>query len=269
LTQTPKPKKALIDRAYREGEKLGLAVWAEDEAGPYQTKPRAGTSWQPMGQPARQPHEYVREGTAKLMTLFHPATGEVRVKGVPGTPNKVLHPWLQQEIEDVLNGLPADSDLPTEPDKWLQWQHGLSVRITSAEHLPRLRMLLIMDNLSGHLTPSLRLWLFEHGVLPLYTPIGGSWLNLAESMQHILVQRALAGQYLQTPAAIIENLECAAQAWNRNPTPFVWGGSRQGRRRRARERMHRLAASGACVLRPLRRSRPVMTQFHPSCRMTH
>jgi hypothetical protein len=259
----------LIDRAYREGEKLGLAVWAEDEAGPYQTKPRAGTSWQPMGRPARQPHEYVREGTAKLMTLFHPATGEVRVKGVPGTPNKVLHPWLQQEIEDVLKGLPADSGLPVEPDKWLQWQQGLSVRITSAEHLPRLRMLLIMDNLSGHLTPSLRLWLFEHGVLPLYTPIGGSWLNLAESMQHILVQRALAGQYLQTPAAIIENLECAAQAWNRNPTPFVWGGFRQGRRRRARERMHRLAASGACVLRPLRRSRPVRTQFHPSCRMTH
>jgi hypothetical protein len=79
------------------------------------------------------------------MTLFHPATGEVRVKGVPGTPNKVLHPWLQQEIKDVLKGLPADSGLATEPDKWLQWQQGLSVRITSAEHLPRLRMLLIMD----------------------------------------------------------------------------------------------------------------------------
>jgi hypothetical protein len=79
------------------------------------------------------------------MTLFHPATGEVRVKGVPGTPNKVLHPWLQQEIEAVLKGLPAVDSLPTEPDKWLQWQQGLSVRITSAEHLPRLRMLLIMD----------------------------------------------------------------------------------------------------------------------------
>ena len=222
-----------------------------------------------MGQPAKQPHEYMREGTAKLMTLFHPATGKVRVKGVLGTPNKVLHPWLQQQIEEVLKGLPAASDLPAEPDNWLQWQQGLCGRIASAEHLPRLRMLLIMDNLSGHLTPSFVLWLFEHGVLPLYTPIGGSWLNLAESMQHILVQRALAGQYLQTPAAIIENLECAAQAWNRNPTPFVWGGPRQGRRRRARERMHRLAASGACVLRPLRRSRPVMAQFHPPCRMTH
>jgi hypothetical protein len=107
----------------------------------------------------------------------------VRVKGVPGTPNKVLHPWLQQEIEDALKGLPADSGLPTDSDTWLQWQQILSVRITSAESLPRLRMLLIMDSLSGHLTPSLRRWLLEHGVLPLYTPIGGSWLNLSESMQ--------------------------------------------------------------------------------------
>ena len=222
-----------------------------------------------MGCPKRLPHEYIREGTAKLMTLFHPASGKVRVKGVPGTPNKVLHAWLQQEIEDILNGLPVDSGLPVEPDKWLQWQQGLSVRLTSAENLPRLRMLLIMDNLSGHLTPSLRRWLLEHGVLPLYTPIGGSWLNLSESMQHILVQRALAGQDLHMPEQIIFNLEQAAQAWNKNPTPFTWGGRRHVRRQRARERMHRLAASGACVLRPLRRSRAAVAQWQKAWRTTH
>jgi hypothetical protein len=66
-----------------------------------------------MGCPTRLPHEYVREGTAKLMALFHPASGKVRVKGVPGTPNKVLHAWLQQ-LEDILNRLPPDSGLPAE-----------------------------------------------------------------------------------------------------------------------------------------------------------
>jgi hypothetical protein len=55
------------------------------------------------------PHEYVRNGTAKLMTLFHPASGQVRVKGVRGTPNVVLHAWLQQEIEEVLSRLPPHS----------------------------------------------------------------------------------------------------------------------------------------------------------------
>src|SRR5713101_142289 len=71
-------KKGLIEQAYRLGEALGLPVWCEDEAGPYQAVPQPGRSWQPQGEPARQPHEYIRGGTAKLLTLFRPATGEVR-----------------------------------------------------------------------------------------------------------------------------------------------------------------------------------------------
>ena len=43
-----------------------------------------------------------------------------------------------------------------------------------------------MDNLAGHLTPRLVVWLFEHGIMPLYTPLGGSWLNMTESIQRIL-----------------------------------------------------------------------------------
>jgi hypothetical protein len=47
----------LIERAYLEGAALGLAVWGEDEAGPYQTKPYPGQRWQPEGHPAHYPHE--------------------------------------------------------------------------------------------------------------------------------------------------------------------------------------------------------------------
>ena len=82
----------MIERAYTEGERKGLAVWTEDEAGPYQTVPYPGASWQPSGEPKRRPHEYVRRGTARLLTLFHPATGEVRVRGVRRATNEVLHP---------------------------------------------------------------------------------------------------------------------------------------------------------------------------------
>jgi len=84
----------LIEAAHREGERLGLAVWNQDEAGPYQAIPQAGASWQPLGQAARQPHEYERAGTAKLLTLLHPATGQVRVQGVISSANVVLHLWL-------------------------------------------------------------------------------------------------------------------------------------------------------------------------------
>jgi len=52
------------------------------------------------------------------------------------------------------------------------------MRITLPECLPPLRMLLVLDNLTGHRTPAFVLWLFAHGVMPLYTPLGGSWLNL-------------------------------------------------------------------------------------------
>jgi hypothetical protein len=87
----PSPKK-LIEDAYVVGPQLGLAVWTEDEAGPYQTAPYAGESWHPAGQPLRLAHEYLRNGTAKLLVLFEPASGQAHVQGVSSTANAVLHP---------------------------------------------------------------------------------------------------------------------------------------------------------------------------------
>ncbi|CDS49827.1 Mobile element protein [Polaromonas sp. CG9_12] len=216
-------KKNLIERAYREGESLGLAVWTQDEAGPYPTRPMPGQSWAEHGQAQRQPHEYVRNGTAKLLTLFCPGSGEVRAKGVIAAPNVVLHPWLQQELTAVLDQLPPAApvtDVVRSHAAWEQWQHGLKMPITLPATLPALRLLLVWDNLAGHLTPALVLWLFAHGVMPLYTPLGGSWLNMAESIQRIISRRALAGHYLQTPQQIIDALESTVKGWNQDPTPF-------------------------------------------------
>src|SRR5882762_6622221 len=71
----------------------------EDEAGPYQAIPQPGASWQPEGHPATQPHEYERGGTAKLLTLFRPATGHLRAKGVISASNAVLHPWRNRTAQ--------------------------------------------------------------------------------------------------------------------------------------------------------------------------
>ena len=108
------------------------------------------------------------------------------------------------------------------------------------------RLILVWDNLAGHRSDAMRRWLFAHGSMPLYTPLGGSWLNMAESMQRILVRRALAGQDPQTPQQIIDWLEQTVAGWNQDPTPFVWNGKRRERRQRAR--LRRLAGSGAAVL---------------------
>lgn len=270
--------KNLIERAYREGEKLlGLSVWGTDQAGPFQTIPYPGASWRMEGKPARQPHQHIRNGTAKLMTLFHPGSGRVRVKGVHSCTNAVLHPWLKEELEKILCALPSEAarrSLSAEENRlvWKSWQEGLSVRVTLPEELPPLRMLLVLDNLTGHKTPELLLWMFSRGIMVLYTPLGASWLNMSESMQRILARRALEGQHPESPEEIIEWLEAAARGWNRDPTPFEWGGSRAARRERARKkRRHALGGSGACRRHPIRgrRSPSVMEKWQRANQVTH
>ena len=254
-------KKSLIERAYREGERLGLAVWTEDEAGPYQTRPYPGRSWGEQGQPKHQPHQYVRNGIAKLLTLFCPRTGEVRAKGVITTPNTVLHPWLKHELKAILAHLPQESlvtDTTVNRAVWESWQQGLNKRITLPASLPLLRLLLIWDNLKGHQTSLLVLWLLDHGVMPLYTPLSGSWLNMAESVQRIIGDRALAGQYPHTQGEIINALEATVKGWNQAPTPFQWGGKRHARRLRSQQRRHALGGSGACTHDPVRRRQSVL-----------
>jgi hypothetical protein len=230
-------------------------VVCQDEAGPYQTVPYAGPRWAPVGHPLCQPHAYLRLGTAKLLTLFRPATGHGQAQGVTACPNAVLHPWLKTAVLAVLAPLPEAApivDAEANRASWTRWQAGLHVRITLPAALPRLRLLLIWDNLTGHHTPELLLWLFAQGVRVLYTPLSGSWLNMAESWQRILVRRALTGQHLQTPEQLIESLEATADAWNADPTPFSWGGQRAARRVRARQRRHALAGSGAGSARSFR-----------------
>ena len=134
----------------------------------------------------------------------------------------------------------------------------MTVKATLPSVVPPLRMLLVLDNLAGHKTPAFVCWLFAHGIMPLYTPVGGSWLNMAESIQRVLKRRALDGQHPSDTDQIIAWFEAVAGHWNEEPTPFRWGGKRAARRLRQRERRHRVGGSGAYTCAPLRRKgRPV------------
>lgn len=163
----------MIEDAHRLAAGLGLSVWNEDEAGPFQATPQPGAGWRPQGRPACQPHEYVRGDTAKMLTLLHPATGQVRVKGVRNSTNAVPHAWLKQELAQVVALLRALN--PTlSPDEigapWRRWREGFSVHFTLRAYLPPLfitlqplwaegRVLLILDDLVGHTTPEFVCWL--------------------------------------------------------------------------------------------------------------
>jgi hypothetical protein len=183
-----------------------------------------------------------------MLTLFRPATGELRAKGVLSAPNVVLHPWLIEQLTEILAEIekqhPAAS-LPPEEERPVcaRWETWLGHPPRNPE--PPLRIVLVLDNLAGHRSYDLVRWFFDHGVMPLYTPIGGSWLNMAESVQRIIVSRALSGQHPKDAKQVIEWLEQTVAGWNADPTPFVWNGKR--RRRRERARLRRLAGSGAAM----------------------
>ena len=222
--------------------------------------PHPGGGWHPRGEPATQPHEYIRGGTSKILTLFHPATGRVQIQPVTSCTNPILHGWLKERLVEIVAALPIPAepaDEATARAAWQVWQDGLAERFTLPEHLPPLRVLLVWDNLAGHKSAEMVGWLCRHGIMPLYTPLGGSWLNMAESIQRILKRRALEGQHPQSPAEIGTWFEQTARAWNRQPTPFLWNGKRRQRRRKRPGDQHAIGGSAAHTRQPLpaRRSR--------------
>ena len=111
-------------------------------------------------------------------------------------------------MTQVLATLPDASVLSQDQNRahWERWREGLQIKFTLLSDLPPLRMLLIWDNLVGHWNAELLVWLMHQGVMVLFTPIAGSWLNLAESVQRILVRRAVSGQSFESPEAVMASL---------------------------------------------------------------
>lgn len=129
-----------------------------------------------------------------------------------------MHGWLKTQLTEILADFPLDIPAPADqaanPRAWERWREGLTVKATLPETLPHLRLLLVMDNLVGHKNPAWLTWCFAQGILLIYTPLAGSWLNMAESIQRLLKRCALDGAYPRTPEAIIHHLEVAASHCN-------------------------------------------------------
>ena len=234
---------------------MGLPVWCTDQAGPFQTIPYPGRSWRPAGEPARLPHEYLRDGTAKVLTLFHPADGRVRVQGATSCPNAVLHPWLKRELATILAAMP-------EPDagakatvrrSWERWQDGLTIKPTCWRNCHRCGCCWYWTTWPGTRPPRSCAGCLNMASCRCTRRWAGSWLNMAESTQRVLKRRALDGRHPSHTGQIIAWFEAVAGHWNESPTPFVWGGKRAARRQRQRERRHRVGGSGAYTRVPIRR----------------
>jgi transposase len=142
------------------------------------------------GVPARQSHDYERNGVTSLFAALDVASGV--------TISNCFRRHRHQEFLRFLNQIEAS--LP----------RGLEVH-------------LVMDNYGTHKVKKVRAWLARHPHYHVhFTPTGASWMNLVERLFAELTQRCVRrGSY-----TAVRDLEKAMLAYlderNENPKPFVW-----------------------------------------------
>ena len=84
--------------------------------------------------------------------------------------NPVLHGWLKERLAAIVAALPTraePADAAAAGAAWKTWQDGSAAPFTLPEQLPPLRALLVWDNLAGHKSPKMVVWLCRHGIMPL------------------------------------------------------------------------------------------------------
>jgi transposase len=81
----------------------------------------------------------------------------------------------------------------------------------------------ILDNSSTHTTPAVQAWVARHPRVHFhFTPTGASWLNMVEAWFSILTRKSVRRGSFDTVRALIRHIERYLAEWNAHPTPFMW-----------------------------------------------
>jgi transposase len=141
------------------------------------------------GLPARQTHDYRRNGLTSLYAALEVATGTVLGECRPRHTGADFLAFLHR-VRRTYRG--------------------------RALHV-------ILDNSSTHSTPAVQGWLARHPAVHFhFTPKGASWLNMVEAWFSILTRKSVRRGSFETVRALIRHIERYLAAWNAHPTPFVW-----------------------------------------------
>lgn len=82
---------------------------------------------------------------------------------------------------------------------------------------------LVMDNYGTHKHPNVQKWLKRHTrFVPHFVPTSSSWLNLVERWFGELTAKAVRRGSFASVADLESAIAEFLNAWNANPTPFVW-----------------------------------------------
>jgi transposase len=142
------------------------------------------------GVPARQTHDYIRNGTTNLYAALDVASGQVIAEMTPRHRAEEFRRFLNQIDKSV----PAHLDV----------------------HV-------VLDNSSTHKTPSIQRWLVRHPRFTLhFTPTYSSWLNLVERWFAELTTKWIKRSAHRSVRDLVASIRTWITNWNDNPKPFVW-----------------------------------------------
>ena len=81
----------------------------------------------------------------------------------------------------------------------------------------------VVDHSSTHSPPAVQAWLARHpAVHRHFTPKGASWLNMIEAWFGILTRKSVRRGSFESVRALVRHIQHYIEHWNDHPTPFVW-----------------------------------------------
>lgn len=141
------------------------------------------------GLPARQTHDYRRNGLTSLYAALEIASGRVLGDCSPRHTGADFLRFLKQVARRY---------------------RGQELHI-------------ILDNSSTHTTPAVEAWLSAHPLVHFhFTPKGASWLNMVEAWFSILTRKSVRRGSFDTVRALIRHIKRYIEDWNARSRPFVW-----------------------------------------------
>ncbi len=142
------------------------------------------------GVPLRQTTEYKRNGISNLYAALNVASGKVITK--------MTNAHRAIEFIEFLEII--DKNVPKE----------LGVHV-------------VLDNYAAHKTESVRMWLLAHPRFEFhFTPTYSSWMNQVERWFSALTTKYLQRSVHHSVTELNEGITEWAEAWNKNPKPFIW-----------------------------------------------
>lgn len=145
------------------------------------------------GVPAKQTHDYKRNGTTTLFAALNVAEGTI----ISDCMERHTHAEFLKFLKKIDRNIAGELDL----------------------HV-------IVDNYGTHKHPKVRAWLAKHPRFHFhFIPTSSSWLNLVERWFGELTQKRIRRGTFKSVKALIDAIDDFIVHHNANPKPFIWSAS--------------------------------------------